>query len=88
MRVSMAVGETIRTIRQEQSLTLRDLSEKSFVALGYLSEIERGKKDPSSEIIESISRGLEVSTAELYTEIALLLGAQPEVSFASRSVKN
>jgi transcriptional regulator with XRE-family HTH domain len=88
MRLAIAVGETIRTLRQEQNLTLRDLSSKSYVALGYLSEIERGHKDPSTEILESISKGLEVSTAELYHEIALLLGDSPEVSFASRSIKN
>lgn len=42
-----AIGETLRSIRNERSLTLRQVSEGSHVSVSYLAEIERGEKDPS-----------------------------------------
>ena len=45
------LGAQLRVHRAEQGMTLRQLSARSNVALGYLSEIERGRKEPSSELI-------------------------------------
>ena len=63
-----ALGEVIRTERLAQKLTLRDLSKTGFVALGHLSEVERGTKCPSSQIIEAIANGLGKSSYELIIE--------------------
>ena len=60
-----ALGETIRELRHEQGLTLRQVSKMSCVALGYLSEVERGHKEASSEIVAGIANSLNVSTARL-----------------------
>jgi len=69
MKLNYAVGDTIRTLRQEKNMTLRHLASKSHIALGYLSEVERGHKDASSQILESIANGLDLTTVELVGEI-------------------
>jgi transcriptional regulator with XRE-family HTH domain len=69
MKLNIAIGMTIRNMRHEQNMTLRRFSSKSFVALGYLSEIERGKKDASSHVLEGIANGLGLTTTEFLTEV-------------------
>lgn len=65
MNFRIAIGTTIRETRTEKFMTLRKLSEKSSVALGHISDIERGRKEGSSEILECLARGLNVSMADL-----------------------
>jgi transcriptional regulator with XRE-family HTH domain len=69
MKLKTAIGGTLRDIRLRKHLTMRDLSNKSFVSLGHLSEIERGIKSASPEMLESIALGLSMTTAELIGEI-------------------
>lgn len=69
MLLKHAIGDTIRIIRTSNSLTLRQLSERSYVSLGYLSEIERGYKEASTTVLEAVAKGLDVSTAQLIKEI-------------------
>lgn len=64
------LGEVIRDYRLLRGLTLRDVSNTSSVALGYLSEVELGKKEASSEILASIADGLGVGLSELLSETA------------------
>lgn len=59
------IGSQLRTIRKQQGATLRDVSARANVALGYLSEIERGQKEPSSELLSSICSALEISVSSL-----------------------
>ena len=73
MRFNEAFGQVVRTYRDKQQKQLRDLAADSFVALGYLSEIERGQKNPSAEVIESISSGLGVAPSNLIYETARLM---------------
>jgi transcriptional regulator with XRE-family HTH domain len=70
-----ALGEVIREERLAQGKTLRDLSSLGFVALGYLSEIERGQKSASSEIIEMLANGLGKPTYELIIEAGYRMSA-------------
>ncbi len=65
MKLRYALGEVLRETRNEKFMTLRKLSEKSSVALGYISEIERGSKEASSEILECLAEGLNVEVADL-----------------------
>lgn len=65
MKIRYAIGEVLREARTEKFMTLRKLSQKSAVALGYISEVERGQKDPSSEILESLARGLNLDVADI-----------------------
>jgi transcriptional regulator with XRE-family HTH domain len=69
-----ALGETIYRIRTEKSLILRDLAASSKVSIGHLSEVERGMKEASSEILESIARGLDVPLYEIIVEAGFRLG--------------
>lgn len=68
MKLRHAVGEVVREARLERKMTLRELSSVSSVALGYLSEIERGQKEASSEILDSIAFGLGISLSELVVQ--------------------
>jgi transcriptional regulator with XRE-family HTH domain len=66
-----ALGEVLRTARLEQGLTLRTVSAKSNIALGYLSEVERGHKEISSELFSCLATGLGWETSELVIQAGL-----------------
>ncbi|MBM4509046.1 helix-turn-helix domain-containing protein [Rhodococcus hoagii] len=55
-----AIGDSLRRTRVSQSRTLREVSNSARVSLGYLSEIERGRKEASSELLAAICDALEV----------------------------
>ena len=55
-----ALGDALRSERRARGRTLRDVAKASQVSLAYLSEIERGQKEASSEIIASVARGYAV----------------------------
>ena len=54
------LGESLRELRTSSSLTLREVSGRARVSLGYLSEIERGQKEASSELLGSICSALDL----------------------------
>ena len=54
------IGEVLRGVRQHQGRTLREVSSQARVSLGYLSEVERGQKEASSELLEAITSALRV----------------------------
>ncbi|MCU0302289.1 MAG: helix-turn-helix domain-containing protein [Candidatus Nanopelagicales bacterium] len=59
------IGEELRRRRQDQGRTLRDVSAAARVSLGYLSEIERGQKEASSELLAAICAALDVPLSQL-----------------------
>ena len=63
------VGETLRGLRLRQRRTLREVSSSARVSLGYLSEVERGQKEPSSELLAAICAALDVELSELFREV-------------------
>ena len=63
------VGETLRAMRLRQRRTLREISSSARVSLGYLSEVERGQKEPSSELLAAICGALDVELSELFREV-------------------
>lgn len=65
-----AVGERLRRARAGQSRTLRDVSRAARVSLGYLSEVERGRKEASSELLESICEALDLPLPQLLVTVA------------------
>ena len=71
MLFKYALGEVLRNRRMEQGLTLRQVSETARIALGYLSEVERGHKEISSELFECLATGLGLETADLIVETGL-----------------
>jgi transcriptional regulator with XRE-family HTH domain len=74
------VGETLRTVRLRQSRTLREVSASARVSLGYLSEIERGHKEPSSELLASICDALDVPMSEIFLTVSNTLRKQERVA--------
>ncbi len=66
------LGEFIRTQRERANLSLRRLAEKSGISNPYLSQIERGIRKPSAEILLNLSRALEISSNTLYTRAGLI----------------
>jgi transcriptional regulator with XRE-family HTH domain len=59
------LGEVLRETRQQQGRTLRDVAASASVSLGYLSEIERGTKEASSELLCAVCDGLGLSLSEV-----------------------
>lgn len=64
------IGEELRRRRVEQKRTLRQVSNSAQVSLGYLSEVERGQKEASSELLASIAHALETPLSELMAGVA------------------
>jgi transcriptional regulator with XRE-family HTH domain len=63
-----ALGEIIRETRLAQKKNLRHISKDARVALGYLSEVERGQKEASSEIVREIANALNIPAHQLVIE--------------------
>src|SRR5512140_943396 len=66
------VGEFIREQRRIGHLSLRKLSEMAGISNPYLSQIERGLRKPSAEILQQIARALEISSETLYVRAGIL----------------
>ncbi len=64
------LGDVLRGARRAQGRTLRDISGKASVSLGYLSEVERGEKEASSELIAAICEALEVPMSIVLSQVA------------------
>lgn len=67
------VGEVLRARRMAQGLTLRDVSGKARVSLGYISEVERGQKEASSELLAALASALEVPLSKVLLDVSSLL---------------
>ena len=74
------IGETLRELRFAQGRTLRDVSMDARVSLGYLSEVERGQKEASSELLASIAGALNVPLSQVLGTVSqkLVVGEQPQ----------
>lgn len=72
------LGEFIRHQREGASLSLRGLSNRTGISNPYLSQIERGLRKPSAEILQQIARGLAISAETLYERAGILDAREPE----------
>ncbi|GGF31624.1 transcriptional regulator [Marmoricola endophyticus] len=63
------LGRVLRAERVEQEMTLRQLSARARVSLGYISEIERGHKEASSELLASLCSALDLPLSRLLGEV-------------------
>ena len=64
------LGDVLRERRSELGLTLREVSGVARVSLGYISEIERGQKEASSELLASLCDALEVPLSQVLRNVA------------------
>jgi transcriptional regulator with XRE-family HTH domain len=78
------LGEYIRTQRRNAKLSLRSVSGLAGVSIPYLSQIERGLRKPSAEILQAIAKGLRISAETLYIQAGILEdhGTVPDVAAA------
>ncbi|MEB3983267.1 helix-turn-helix transcriptional regulator [Mycobacterium sp. 663a-19] len=66
--VREVIGDVLRLARTTQGRTLREVSDSARVSLGYLSEVERGRKEPSSELLNAICDALDVPLSTVLTD--------------------
>ncbi|MEW6974960.1 helix-turn-helix transcriptional regulator [Trueperella pyogenes] len=85
------LGDVLRDYRQRQGRTLREVSSDARVSLGYLSEVERGQKEASSELLQSICRALNVPMSHVLRLVAdridIAEGRIPPMMRKARSVR-
>ncbi|MFI6759551.1 helix-turn-helix domain-containing protein [Micromonospora sp. NPDC050417] len=74
------IGDALRARRQGQHRTLREVSSAANVSLGYLSEIERGQKEASSELLAAICDALGARLSELLREVSDTVALGEQVS--------
>ena len=75
-----AVGKELRAARISQSRTLRDVARDARVSLGYLSEVERGQKEPSSELLSSICTALNIQLSTLLSDVTSQIAKSEKAS--------
>src|SRR6185295_10181150 len=68
------IGSFIRDLRENAKISLRQLADKAGVSNPYLSQIERGLRKPSAEVLQQIASALRVSTPAMYLRAGLLDG--------------
>ncbi len=69
------IGSALRQARISQGRTLRDVAKGARVSLGYLSEVERGQKEASSELLNSICQALDLSLLTVMSDVTIALRA-------------
>ena len=77
------LGEVIRDSRTRQGRTLRDVSARARVSLGYLSEVERGEKEASSELLAAICAALELPLSHLFSAVSDRFADEEGVTLAA-----
>jgi transcriptional regulator with XRE-family HTH domain len=79
--VRQEIGDVLRDFRLQKGRTLRQVASKASVALGYLSEVERGQKEASSEILASVADALDTPISVIMREVgdrlAVIEGLSP-----------
>ena len=71
MKTKIAIGHTIRQRRKELRMTLREVS--PYISYAHLSEVERGHKEISSELLDVVSKSLQMTPSEFMLRVANLL---------------
>ena len=78
--VREAVGLTLRSARTSQGRTLRDVARAARVSLGYLSEVERGQKEASSELLNAICIALGLQLSGVFSDVSIELASHESVT--------
>lgn len=86
--VRRVLGDVLRRTRLRQDRTLRQVSAAAMVSLGYLSEVERGQKEASSELLAAICAALDVPQSAVLREVSEELAVVESVPMISSSVRS
>ena len=73
-----SIGQYIREQREQAKISLRQLAAAAGVSNPYLSQIERGLRKPSAEILQQIAKGLRISAEALYVQAGILEDRRPD----------
>jgi transcriptional regulator with XRE-family HTH domain len=82
------LGEFIRQQRRQDRLSLRKLSELAGISNPYLSQIERGLRKPSAEILQAIAKGLRISAETLYVRAGILDAREEDADLVSQILRD
>ena len=82
------IGDVLRRARTEQGRTLREVSDTARVSLGYLSEVERGRKEASSELLSAICGALDVPLSRVLSDAGEELARVEHAAIARVSATN
>jgi transcriptional regulator with XRE-family HTH domain len=80
--VRQEIGDVLRDFRLQKAMTLRQVASRASVALGYLSEVERGQKEASSEILASVADALDTPISVIMREVGDRLAIVEGVDFS------
>src|SRR5215471_9461631 len=78
-----SIGEYIREQREQARISMRQLAQAAGVSNPYLSQIERGLRKPSADILQQIAKGLRISAEALYVQAGILEDRQPDTGVRS-----
>lgn len=81
-----AIGDSLRRTRVSQSRTLREVSSSARVSLGYLSEVERGRKEASSELLAAICDALDVPLSDVLSDVSETLASESAATVADAAM--
>ncbi|MBV8084716.1 MAG: helix-turn-helix transcriptional regulator [Chloroflexi bacterium] len=81
--VREVIGDVLRRARTSQGRTLREVSDSARVSLGYLSEVERGRKEASSELLNAICDALEVPLSSVLTDAGEQMASQESAAVSA-----
>jgi len=76
------LGDVLRHQRLQRGMTLREVSAEARVSLGYISEIERGQKEASSELLASLCTALDVPLSEVLRDVSSLVAVEETPALA------
>ncbi len=82
--VREVIGDVLRCARMSQGRTLREVSDSARVSLGYLSEVERGRKEPSSELLNAICDALDVPLSSVLTDAGERMAGEERAACAAQ----
>jgi transcriptional regulator with XRE-family HTH domain len=82
------LGDVLRRARTKQGRTLRQVSDSARVSLGYLSEVERGRKEASSELLSAICDALDVPLSQLLVDASEQLARTERAAAGAPSAAN
>ena len=82
------LGDVLRRARTKQGRTLRQVSDSARVSLGYLSEVERGRKEASSELLGAICDALDVPLSQLLVDASEQLARRERAMASARTAAN
>ena len=77
------LGDVLRARRMQRGMTLREVSAEARVSLGYISEIERGQKEASSELLASLCAALDVPLSEVLQDVSSLVAVEETTALDS-----